>query len=89
MKQRRYVKVGTLDDAKRDFDSLGLGKIEKRPYGLSGIAQNKHVILYSSPPKISVLDMSSSKLTPRAIEYHKTFAEANAVLNPEQRYSLH
>ena len=86
---RTYLKVGSLDNARRDFHSLGPTNIEQRPYGLSGEVGNKLVLLRSNPTQIVVLDIDSPKLFPRAIEYRETFAEANNVGKFEGRFPLH
>ena len=78
------VKAGTLDDATRDFYSLGVKNVVQVPEGLKGVAEKKLVTLIETPPGIGVADTNRPKLVIRAIEYRKTFAEANALLKSMQ-----
>ena len=86
---RIYVKVGTLDDATQDFYSLGPRNVKKNPFGLNGYIGNRLVVLSTTPPRLVVYnDIRIPKLSIRIIEYHKTFAEAKALMNPEAWYPM-
>ena len=56
---KKYLKVGSLDDAIQDFHSLGPTNIEHRTYGLSGEVGKKFILLRSNPTQIGVYDMNS------------------------------
>ena len=88
---KHYLKVGSLDDARRDFHSLGPKNIEQISSGLIGDVGKKLVLLRSNiyPPRIVVLNEDSPKLIQRTIEYRETFAEVNNFGKLEGRFPLH
>ena len=86
---KTYLKIGSLDDASKDFYSLRPRNVEQKQQGLSGEVGNKLILLRSNPTQIVVLDIDSPKLVPRTIEYRETFAEVKALGKLKGRFPLH
>ena len=88
MKIKAFAKVGSADEAARDFYSLMPTHIEQVPHDLMGEVGNKGILLnLSEPPNIILKDMYRESQI--SISYFETFAQAeNRLRKWKERFRM-
>ena len=80
---KEFAKIGSVEDATKDFYSLGPKFVEEDAFGLNGQVENKFIMLTGCtanpcqlPPVILLADSDSPKNVIRSVSYFQTSAQA-------------